>query len=134
MVTTSTLSTRTPNTGMLGAETSEMARSDNPAPTRVWLYRQSERSCWSVGYLDLAGQWRSESDHLRTEDAASRVHWLNGGNHDAACVEALDSAEDEVDRLEATVDRLSAEATRWQRQMRARDRRVSKLRRRMGRR
>lgn len=73
------------------------------------------------------------------EDAASRVHWLNGGHHhlschDAGCVQALERAEAEVDRLEATVDRLSATAARWQLQARGRARRVRELQRRMGRR
>ncbi len=134
MVTTSTLSTSTSSTGM-----SIPSTEGDPSATQVWLYQRAERRCWTVGYFDPAGHWQPESDHSNPEDAASRVHWLNGGHHDprchdAGCVEARDRAEAEVDRLEATVDRLSATATRWELQARRRARRVRELQRRMGRR
>ena len=127
---TSRTSTESPSAGDPSA--------GSPGTESAWLYQRAGRRCWAVGYFDPAGQWQSESDHPNPEDAASRVHWLNGSHHhrrcpDAACVQALERAEAEVDRLEATVDRLSATATRWQLQARGRARRVSELQRRMGR-
>jgi hypothetical protein len=32
-----------------------------------------------VGFYDPSGKWIPESDHGNREDAADRVHWLNGG-------------------------------------------------------
>lgn len=117
-------------TSMLSTTTSTpSAGNAPPAAAHVWLYWRAEPRCWAVGYFDPAGQWRPESDHPNAEDAARRVHWLNGGNHDAACVAARDRAEAELDRLQTTVDRLSTVATRWELQARQRARRLRELRR-----
>jgi hypothetical protein len=52
----------------------------------MWVYIQSETfsgehlSLWTVGYHHpVTGEWRPESDHGEREDAAARVHYLNGG-------------------------------------------------------
>lgn len=34
----------------------------------------------TVGFYDPEGQWTPESDHDSSEEAAKRVHYLNGGN------------------------------------------------------
>ena len=34
---------------------------------------------FTVGFYDPDGKWHSESDHDSKEDAAARVHYLNGG-------------------------------------------------------
>jgi hypothetical protein len=131
-----TSSTLTTGTSSAGIETPSTASSGTGhlGTESVWLYQRTGRHCWVVAYLDRAGQWRPSSGHPNPEDAASRVHWLNGGHHNAGCVQALERAEAEVDRLEATVDRLSATVTRWKLQVWGRARRPRELQRRMGRR
>jgi hypothetical protein len=47
-----------------------------------WVYVQSERYLWTVGFYDPKNGWHSDSDHATKESAAKRVHWLNGGNTD----------------------------------------------------
>jgi hypothetical protein len=34
---------------------------------------------YTVGFYKPDGEWEPESDHRSTEEAAERVHWLNGG-------------------------------------------------------
>lgn len=46
----------------------------------MYVYRQSEANLWTVGYYSPEGKWIAESDHASPEEAAKRVHWLNGGN------------------------------------------------------
>lgn len=45
-----------------------------------WVYIRSESYLWTVGFYDPKGEWQSESDWDNKEDAAKRVHYLNGGN------------------------------------------------------
>jgi hypothetical protein len=45
-----------------------------------YVYIQSEHQLWTVGFYDADGKWQPESDHDFREEAAERVHWLNGGN------------------------------------------------------
>lgn len=47
-----------------------------------YIYKQTERGeypLWTVGTYD-SGQWDSESDHSKEEEAAERARYLNGGN------------------------------------------------------
>lgn len=44
----------------------------------MYVYIQSEKYLWTVGFYDPSGKWHSESDHETTESAAQRVHFLNG--------------------------------------------------------
>lgn len=57
-----------------------------------YVYIQSERSgqkisegnymehdLFTVGFYDPSGKWEPESDHSTREEAALRVHYLNGG-------------------------------------------------------
>jgi hypothetical protein len=44
-----------------------------------YVYLRSEPRLWTVGFYRPNGAWESESDHSSRMDAASRVHWLNGG-------------------------------------------------------
>lgn len=46
----------------------------------IYTYTRSEPSLWTVGYHDPDGQWEPDSDHGSQEEAAARVHWLNGGS------------------------------------------------------
>lgn len=44
----------------------------------MYIYIQSERHLWTVGFYDPIGKWHSESDHETPESAALRVAYLNG--------------------------------------------------------
>lgn len=45
----------------------------------MYVYKQTEPGLYTVGYYDPTGKWISESDWDSKEEAANRVHWLNGG-------------------------------------------------------
>lgn len=45
----------------------------------VYVYIRSEPSLWTVGFYGPDGKWEPESDHASPDDAAARVHYLNGG-------------------------------------------------------
>ena len=45
----------------------------------MYVYIQSEERLWTVGFYRPDGRWEPESDHDSPEDAAERVHYLNGG-------------------------------------------------------
>lgn len=49
----------------------------------MYVYIQSERSLYTVGFYGPDGKWHPESDHASTEAAAARVHYLNGGKGEA---------------------------------------------------
>ena len=57
----------------------------------TWVYWKSESSLWTVGYYAPDGQRETESDHTSPEEAAARVHYLNGGSN-TALLEALEHA------------------------------------------
>lgn len=44
----------------------------------TWVYVLSEPGLFTVGFYDPTGRWHSDSDHATREDAAARVHYLNG--------------------------------------------------------
>ncbi len=44
-----------------------------------YVYVQTEPELWTVGFYKPGGEFEPESDHTRQEDAAERVHFLNGG-------------------------------------------------------
>jgi len=47
----------------------------------MYIYLRSEPGLWTVGHYDPKDEhFIPESDHSNTEDAAERVHYLNGGN------------------------------------------------------
>mgnify|MGYP001562754587 CR=1 FL=1 len=46
----------------------------------VWVYICSEPGLYPVGFYDPSGKWLPESDHNTAEEAARRVHYLNGGS------------------------------------------------------
>jgi len=45
----------------------------------MYVYRCSEPGLWTVGFYSPDGEWHPESDHNIEENAAKRVHFLNGG-------------------------------------------------------
>jgi hypothetical protein len=44
-----------------------------------YVYIRSESRLWTVGFYDPSGKWQPESDHESANEAADRVHYLNGG-------------------------------------------------------
>ena len=50
----------------------------------MYVYIESEHnpsgSLWTVGFYSPDGKWHPESDYDTKEEAAERVHWLNGDN------------------------------------------------------
>ena len=47
----------------------------------VYVYIKSESSLWTVGFYTPDGDWVPESDYATKEQAAARVHYLNGGDY-----------------------------------------------------
>lgn len=45
----------------------------------MYVYIRSEPGLWTVGHHSPDGRWHPDSDHASPDDAAARVHWLNGG-------------------------------------------------------
>lgn len=45
----------------------------------MYVYIKSEPYLWTVGFYTPDGEWIAESDYDCRDDAAERVHWLNGG-------------------------------------------------------
>ena len=46
---------------------------------------------WTVGFHRPDGAWITDSDHVSREAAATRCHWLNGGNSTVATSELLEA-------------------------------------------
>jgi hypothetical protein len=45
----------------------------------MYVYIQTEANVWTVGFYKPNRDWVSETDWPTKEQAAQRVHWLNGG-------------------------------------------------------
>ena len=45
----------------------------------MYVYIKSEERCFTVGFYRPNGVWEPESDYGTREEAAERVHYLNGG-------------------------------------------------------
>ena len=45
----------------------------------MYVYQKTEKYLWTVGFFTPDGEWIPESDHDSKEEAAERVHYLNGG-------------------------------------------------------
>lgn len=45
----------------------------------TWLYKRTEPGLWTVGFYAPDDTWEPASDHGSIEEAAARVHYLNGG-------------------------------------------------------
>ena len=98
-----------------------------PTPVRqLWLHRPTGPGRWEVGFFDATGGWCPESAHADPSVAADRVHWLNGGDTDAAPDGQLDRADDEITRLQAQITRMTRDRDKWRNQAlrQARTRRV----------
>jgi hypothetical protein len=45
----------------------------------MYVYINSEPGLFTVGFYDPDGRFVTDSDHSDREEAAKRVHYLNGG-------------------------------------------------------
>ena len=45
----------------------------------MYVYIKSEPRLFTVGFYDPKGNWNPDSDWENREQAAERVHYLNGG-------------------------------------------------------
>ena len=45
-----------------------------------YVYIKSEPRLWTVGFYRPCGDWEPDSDHSSQDEAADRVHFLNGGD------------------------------------------------------
>lgn len=45
----------------------------------MYVYIQTDKNQWTVGFYDPNGNFIPESDWELAHQAAIRVHWLNGG-------------------------------------------------------
>jgi hypothetical protein len=51
----------------------------------VYLYTEgSGDPFYTVGFYDPQGNWHPDSDHISQDEAARRIHYLNGGNSQEA--------------------------------------------------
>lgn len=75
----------------------------------AWIYWKSEPKLWTVGYYDPQGKKEPESDHHTQEEAAARVHYLNGG----PSVAQEPGFTDWLERLQRRVDALQTLVTGW---------------------
>lgn len=48
----------------------------------MYVYIESEKGLWTVGFYKPTGGWIPESDHDSREAAAKRVMLLNGGREE----------------------------------------------------
>ncbi len=48
----------------------------------MYVYIESEKGLWTVGFYTPSGEWISESDHSDRDNAARRIHYLNGGDQE----------------------------------------------------
>lgn len=46
----------------------------------TYVYIMSEPNLWTVGFYAPNGEWHPDSDYATRNEAAKRVHYLNGGN------------------------------------------------------
>lgn len=48
----------------------------------MYVYIKTEQYLWTVGFYNPDNEFITDSDHNDREEAAKRVHWLNGGHTD----------------------------------------------------
>lgn len=45
----------------------------------MYVYIESEKGLWTVGFYNPQGKWIPTIDYDKEEDARKEVHYLNGG-------------------------------------------------------
>ena len=48
----------------------------------MYVYIESEKGLWTVGFYNPEGKWNPESDHDSRVEATRRVMLLNGGREE----------------------------------------------------
>ena len=48
----------------------------------MFVYLKTEPQLWSVGFYQPDGKFHAVEDFSRQEEAAKRVHYLNGGKEE----------------------------------------------------
>jgi len=69
-----------------------------------YVYIQSESGSWgslyTVGFYDPDDQWQPESDWNDSEEAAARVHYLNGGRDVDGLIAAINELGQQIEVIE----------------------------------
>jgi GH24 family phage-related lysozyme (muramidase) len=74
-------------------------------PNNNYHYIKSEPGLWTVGTGTQGTDWIPESDHTSTDEAAARVHYLNGGN-DNSLVARIRRQDDTIAQLKAQIAKI----------------------------
>jgi len=53
-----------------------------------WVYVRSESQLWTVGFYSPDGEWHPDTDWDSKEEAAKRVHYLNGRSNEKETINA----------------------------------------------
>lgn len=80
----------------------------------MFVYKQTEPGLYTVGFYSPDGEWHSASDHESSNDAANRVHWLNGGlgSPDAVSEERFQALEKRVNVLDERANKAARSLNR----------------------
>jgi len=78
----------------------------------MYVYVQSEKNLWTVGFYSPDGKWLAESDHETSDKAASRVAYLNGGRDFEEFEKRLVHLENDLDAREAR-EELAESVALW---------------------
>lgn len=71
----------------------------------MWVYVRTEPNLLTVGFFSPDGELHTDSDHGSKEEAAERVHYLNGGSKVVEkviekVIEKMEHMQDELDILQ----------------------------------
>lgn len=67
-----------------------------------FTFMRTEPTLWTTGFYRPDGKWEPDADHGSPDEAAGRVHWLNGGC-DARCAPTSEQHAATVTRLDEVV-------------------------------
>jgi len=56
----------------------------------MYVYIQSEPGLFTVGFYGPDGRWHPDSDCDNREEAAKRIHYLNGGELQSEIAESVE--------------------------------------------
>jgi hypothetical protein len=73
----------------------------------MYIYKRSEPRLWTVGAYAPEGAWIPESDHSSPDEAAKRVHFLNGGASLSSLEAENKLLRQQIDDLRRQVDSLT---------------------------
>jgi hypothetical protein len=55
----------------------------------MYVYKETEKGLYTVGFYDPSGNWHPESDHDSKKKAGDRVRYLNGGKDNEKTMEKI---------------------------------------------